>query len=379
MKNFTKLWLASFKVAAKAQRQTQKRLLDSLLPQAPKPATPRRKAAKTASVSGVAAKSARTAAKPAPGPAFPVDEASRLPGKWMAYTYALSSPRAPLRRMPYWLYLPKSAAGPPLPLVVMLHGCEQTAPGFAQGTRMNWLAEREGFAVLYPQQTPRGHPQRCWHWYERHTQEGAEDAERIVGIVTRACASYAIDRSRIYIAGLSAGAGMAQIVALNHPELFAAVGLHSGAVFGASRNRAAAMGVMQFGGAREAQAAIAELLQRKPGFPGMPAILIHGREDRVVRHVNLEQLAAQFRVLNAIEPDAMRLSEKAARGGQRAAHAYRLQDGWRGRKLLLRVCEIHGLEHAWSGGDAHVKYHSGIGPDASAMMWDFFARHRRGT
>jgi poly(hydroxyalkanoate) depolymerase family esterase len=266
-----------------------------------------------------------------------------------------------------------------MPMVVMLHGCEQTAAGFAQGSGMNLLTEREGFAVLYPQQSLRGHPQRCWHWYERHTQQGGEDAERIVGIVTRVCAAYPIDLSRIYLAGLSAGAGMAQILALNHPERFAAVGLHSGAVFGAGHSRAAAMGVMQFGAARHAEAAIVELLQRKPAFPGMPAILFHGDEDRVVRRVNLEQLAAQFRVLNRIDPDAVRLSEKPGRAGRNPSHSYRLQDYYRARKLMLRLCEVHGLDHAWSGGDAHVKYHSGIGPDASAMMWDFFSRHRRGA
>jgi poly(hydroxyalkanoate) depolymerase family esterase len=244
---------------------------------------------------------------------------------------------------------------------------------------MNALAEEHGFAVLYPQQSLRGHPNRCWHWYERHTQEGGEDAERIVGIITRVCASYPIDRSRIYIAGLSAGAGMANIIALNHPELIAAVGLHSGAVFGASHGRSAAMGVMQFGAAHQADAAIRELLLHKQAFPGMPAILFHGREDRVVRHVNLEQLAAQFRLLNGIEAASAGIAEKPGRGGRRPSHPYRLQDYRRGRKLLLRVCEIQHLEHAWSGGDGSVKYHSGIGPDASAMLWEFFSRHRRGA
>jgi poly(hydroxyalkanoate) depolymerase family esterase len=275
--------------------------------------------------------------------------------------------------------VPKTAAASAMPLVVMLHGCEQTAESFAQGTRMNWLAEQEGFAVLYPQQTLRGHPQRCWHWYERHTQEGGEDAERIVGIVTRVCAAYPIERSRIYAAGLSAGAAMAQILALNHPQLFAAVGLHSGTVFGAGQGRATAMGIMQFGAARQAESAAREMLQRGAGFPGMPAILFHGREDRVVRHVNLEQLVMQFRILNGIEAVAPVWKERAARRGPEPALAYRLQDYRRGRSTLLRVCEVQGLEHAWSGGDARAKYHSGIGPDAGAMMWQFFSGHRRGA
>lgn len=368
IRDFTKLWLAGMKQAARMQRQSQKRLMDSLMPQPAKRASPK-PAAKTALPKPRAASKA----------VIPARETSRLPGKWMAFSYALASPHAPLRRMPYWLYVPKSAAQSAMPLVVMLHGCEQTAESFAQGTRMNWLAEQEGFAVLYPQQTLRGHPQRCWHWYERHTQEGGEDAERILGIISRVCTAYPIDRSRIYAAGLSAGAGMAQILALNHPQLFAAVGLHSGAVFGAGNGRAAAMGIMQFGAARQAEAAAREVLQRKAGFPGMPAILFHGREDRVVRHVNLEQLVMQFRILNGLEAVAPALKERAGRRGREAAHPYRLQDYCRGRSTLLRVCEVQGLEHAWSGGDSRIKYHSGAGPDAGAMMWDFFSRHRRGA
>jgi poly(hydroxyalkanoate) depolymerase family esterase len=284
----------------------------------------------------------------------------------------------PARRMQYWLYIPANAPAGPLPMVVMLHGCEQTAAQFAQGTRMNALAEEKGFAVLYPQQSLRGHANRCWHWYERSTQDGGDDVRLIAGIITKVCSSYPIDRGRIYAAGISAGAGMANILALCHPDKVAAVGLHSGPVYGAGHSKTGAYGVMQLGAAHLADQAIRALMLKAAAFPALPAILIHGSEDRVVRRINQDQLALQFRVLNGLGPGtAAAAVDKPARTGAQASHAYRLQDYRHGRKLLLRVCEVRQLEHAWSGGDCSLKYNACPGPDASRMMWDFFERHRR--
>ena len=165
------------------------------------------------------------------------------PGKWLAAHYAPLPElgQLPGRRLPYFLYLPEKAPSAAMrsrgrPLLVMLHGCEQSATQFADGTRMNRLAERKGYAVLYPQQSLRSHARRCWKWYDKLTQEGGGDVRLIVGAIEQVAARYAIDRARIYICGISAGAGMAHIVALNHPHLFAALGLHSGPVFGAGHN-----------------------------------------------------------------------------------------------------------------------------------------------
>ena len=160
----------------------------------------------------------------------------------------------------------RDRAGAGLPLIVMLHGCDQTATLFAQGTRMNQLAEAAGYAVLYPQQAVSTHPHRCWKWYDRATQQGGGDVPMIVGIINKVIASYPIDRSRIYICGISAGAGMANIVALNHPELFAGLGLHSGPIFGAGHSTIGALAVMQHGAGMRVDGAIAEVLDRRPSF-----------------------------------------------------------------------------------------------------------------
>lgn len=287
------------------------------------------------------------------------------PGKWLS----AQMPNAAGQRMSYWLYLPNhqpSEQG--MPLVVMLHGCQQTATQFAQGTRMNLHAEKMGYAVLYPQQLVSSHPHRCWKWYDRATQEGGGDVQAIVAIIHQILTSYRIDRSRVYVAGISAGAGMANILALNYPGLFAGVGLHSGPVFGAGHNTIGALGVMKHGAAGlRADLAIQELLQRQPSFPGMPAILFQGEADHVVRPVNQVQLARQSMTLNHLSGPA-KITEK---------QRYRLHDFYTGRKLMLRVARIEKLEHAWSGGDSTLAFNDRAGPNASKMMLDFFSRHRR--
>ena len=296
------------------------------------------------------------------------------PGKWLASHLTASG-----HRMSYWLYLPNkipdAAVRNGLPLLVMLHGCQQTATQFAQGTRMNHWAEQMGYAVLYPQQLVSTHAQRCWKWYDRATQEGGGDVPMIVGIVNKVLTEYAIDRSRIYIAGISAGAGMAHIVALNHPRLFAAVGLHSGPGYGAGHSTIGAFGVMQHGAGPRAELAAREVLTRQPQFPGMPAILIQGEGDSVVRPVNQHQLARQSLLLNRLAGAPKTTDKPQGRGGSHNAH--RLHDFYEGRKLLLRVAQIADLEHAWSGGDPTLAFNAQAGPDASKMMLEFFSRHQR--
>ena len=302
------------------------------------------------------------------------------PGKWLASHLSLPSGAgvATARRMSYWLYLPshlpEQAARDGMPLLVMLHGCHQTATQFAQGTRMNQLAERMGYAVLYPQQLVSTQAQRCWKWYDRSTQEGGGDVRMIVGIIDQVRSQYAIDAKRIYIGGISAGAGMANIVALNHPELIAAVGMHSGPVFGAGHSTIGALGVMQHGAGARADHAIRELLSRRPQFPAMPAILIQGQNDGVVRPINQIQLTQQSLALNGLPPLA-RPKVTIKPGGRHNAH--QIHDFYVGRKLMLRVARIAQLEHAWSGGDPEVAFNAKAGPDASKMMMDFFSRHQR--
>ena len=394
-------WLRGLLRAGKKQQRSVVRAIGKLLTPA-KPKAKARAVAKTAlkprvakvaapiaplkpgstgaatAVAPRAIRGAVRAAAPAPEPVAPAR------GKWLASHHAGFSEHGAMRRMDYWLYLPerpsddtgaKPGAEPGLPLIVMLHGCEQSATEFAQGTRMNQLAEVAGYAVLYPQQSISSHPRRCRQWYERATQQGGGAVPGIVGIIDQVMGDYPIDRSRIYICGISAGAAMANIVALNHPDLFAGIGLHSGPIFGAGHSTIGALAVMQHGGGARVDGAIAEMLGRRPGFSSLPTILIHGEDDAVVRPINQNQLLRQAMLVNQLPPDSV--EKRVDKGANTRGHAYQVRDIYRGRKVVLRIARIAELKHAWSGGDARLSFNSGRGPNASKMMLDFFSRQRR--
>jgi len=378
--------LRSLTRAAKSQQKTLVKLLDAYATPASKP-TSRKSAArksppKRATVQPATPEARRPGRTAAPSAA----------GTWLAgHVPLLRQPRqAGAQRMNYWLYvpatMPDAVARSGWPLVVMLHGCQQSATQFAQGTRMNLLAEDKGYMVLYPEQPVTVQAQRCWRWYDRSTQQGDGDTRALVALIRSVCDRHGVDRRRIYACGLSAGAGMAAILALNHPELIAAVGLHSGPVFGAGHGPLGALHVMRHGAPMQADAAIPSLLQRRitqalPAaarpMPPMPALLIQGDDDPVVHPVNQQQLARQWLQLNGLPPGpATRVAVKpAGRGGSR--HAHEIHDYLVGRKVLLRVVRIAGLRHAWSGGDPAFEFNTKAGPDASRMMLEFLGRHRR--
>ncbi|MGK5014004.1 extracellular catalytic domain type 1 short-chain-length polyhydroxyalkanoate depolymerase [Janthinobacterium sp. HLS12-2] len=390
-------WLRGLLRAGKAQQRTATKLAKVLfgpVPAKPKPRKAVNKVVHKAGAKAVVKTVAKARARPASdAPAALAPFATPLspprvrkrtappPGKWLAAHYA----PLPGRRLPYFLYLPEKAPSAAMrtrgrPLLVMLHGCEQSATQFAEGTRMNRLAERKGYAVLYPQQSLRSHARRCWKWYDKLTQEGGGDVRLIVGAIEQVAARYAIDRTRIYICGISAGAGMAHIVALNHPHLFAALGLHSGPVFGAGHSLIGALQVMQHGAAARADVAIDEVLARHPAFPRLPTILLQGQADKVVRPINQTQLVRQSVRVNRLPADTLVTAQRlpgGAAGGRTPAHAYALHDYQVGKDVLLRVAQVDHLEHAWSGGDASLPFNDKAKPDASKMLLDFFSSHRR--
>ncbi|MFL6660179.1 MAG: alpha/beta hydrolase family esterase [Massilia sp.] len=361
-------WLRSVLRAGKQQQRSATRALNSLLA-APKPkAKPRpRPKPKPKAVTPPVTKARQALAAP-PAAA----------GKWLASHFSAHADRGlgPVRRLSYWFYLPQR---PPrragLPLLVMLHGCDQSATQFAQGTRMNHWADKLGYAVLYPQQSTSAHPHRCWKWYDRATQRGGGDVSVLAALVVKMMQTHPIDPARVYVCGMSAGAGMAHILALNHPELFAAVGLHSGPVFGAGHSAVGAMGVMQRGASHRVDPAIEEVLLKHPGFPTLPTILIHGAQDSTVRPVNQAQLMRQSMLLNRL-PHATPV-HRSEHAGKLRMHPHQLHDVHHDGKLMLRIAQISELAHAWSGGDASLAYHAGPGPDASRMLLAFFSQHHR--
>ena len=303
-----------------------------------------------------------------------------------AYFSTTQTPRTSVvQRMAYWLYIPTQAASAaekngPMPLVVLLHGCKQTAPDIASVTRMNVLAERKGFAVLYPHQSLSADRNRCWPWYKRSVQSGKGDVAMLAKMIAQLQKHHHFDSRRTYAAGLSAGAALATILALRHPELIAALGLHSAPVFATSDSALSAYRTMQYGAPHAHGTAIRQFLAEQVDFPGLPVIVIHGDDDAVVRRINAQELVQQFLLVNAhklgnVEPARRRHTGSGTALKRRLAHH---TDTWYAkRKPYVVSCTVNGLGHAWSGGDPATAFSEPRGPNASLMMWQFFQHHQR--
>jgi poly(hydroxyalkanoate) depolymerase family esterase len=314
------------------------------------------------------------ARRPAVPPVAPVCDPKAFAGTWRAFVYRTPAlPGAWPVRLSYFVYTPPGLRKG-CPMLVMLHGCEQSALDFACGSRMHRLADREGFLLVYPQQSLRGQRHRCWHWYQPDAAHGYAEADAIAGIVREAAGDHHVDTSRIYISGLSAGASMAALVALRHPEWIAALGMHSGAALGSAQTASEGLRVMRYGAAQPPSQAMPPLLPDAAAFPGMPAIILHGDRDTVVDPRSGGQLLEQMAWVNGLPPDSVAAVHHYAAGTKRA---YTRRDLPVGRTARVALCEIPGLGHAWSGGDGHIRFHSQEGPDASLLMWRFFKLHRR--
>jgi len=286
----------------------------------------------------------------------------------------LARPAVALR---YRLYVPAAGAQAPLPLLVMLHGCNQDAATFAAGTRMNQLAERRGFAVLYPEQSNRLNTLRCWNWFRVRGEPNESESELIAEMIENVCAEHAIEPRRIYVAGMSAGAAMARVLTARHGALFAACGLHSGVMYGAATSVAQVASTMKHGSAASPEATARALAAAFPGEGVVPTIAIHGTADKVVNPLNHAQLTQQllaFADLGNDRASESRHIENIERIGGRVCTVREYE---RGGRLYLRSCLIEGLGHAWSGGDAEYPFNDEAGPCASELIWDFVSQHRR--
>ena len=265
-------------------------------------------------------------------------------------------------------------ANPALPLLVMLHGCQQTVQEFAAGTRMNRLADKQGFAVVYPQQARTRQAHRCWRWFAPDSRSGGREADALALLIEDLLAKHSVlDPTRVYVAGLSAGAGMAALLALRHPHLIAALAMHSGPVVGAADDARAGLTAMRQGSGEDPTTCVAQYAPSAAAV-GLPAIILHGKQDGVVAPRNARQLVQQFTFINGLnvaEPTNVVLL------AQGKAQAYRRTDYVQRRKVTVRWCELDDVDHAWSGGDPAIKFHTRKGPDATLLIWRFLSAHAR--
>jgi len=285
----------------------------------------------------VDAASVRTAAGP------------ELEGRFSAGVHA-----EPLGRRHYKLFVPPGADARALPLVVMLHGCTQNPDDFARGTRMNEAARSRGLLVLYPAQERSANSSGCWNWFKHnHQARGKGEPALLVGMVRAVMASHAVDVRRVYVAGLSAGGAMAAILGDAYPDVFAAVGVHSGLPTGSARDVQSAFAAMQGGAAATAGNGM-----------GPPTIVFHGDQDTTVHPVNGE------RVLAACTRAGVVASERNPGEGGRA-FTRRIHADPAGQ-VRAEHWTVHGAGHAWSGGSAQGTYTDASGPDATTEMLRFF-------
>jgi poly(hydroxyalkanoate) depolymerase family esterase len=264
----------------------------------------------------------------------------------------------------YRLYVPAQAATGPRPLVVMLHGCQQNPEDFAAGTAMNALAEQHGCLVLYPEQSRRANGSNCWNWFEaQHQRADAGEPSILAGMTRDVMREYDVDAGRVYVTGLSAGGAMAAILGAAHPDLFAAVGVHSGLAAGSAHDLMSGLNAMK--GAHGKRAHHAASGRR------VPAIVFHGDTDGVVHASNADAVVRQF------SAGGKALREVVERGQSDAGRSHTKtvgldEDG----RAVVESWTLHGAGHAWSGGSAAGSYTDPAGPDASAEMLRFFLQHR---
>jgi poly(hydroxyalkanoate) depolymerase family esterase len=283
------------------------------------------------------------------------------------------------RLLAYRLYLPANPrAAHGLPLLVMLHGCKQNSQIFAEGTQMNRLADRHCFGVLYPEQSSVANSARCWNWFDSESLDGEGEAGMIARLIDDVANRHPIDRTRIYVAGMSAGGAMARNLAIRHGVLFAACAVHSGVMYRAANSMIQALVALQSGSRASPDDALRMVGHdaARPA-PFVPTLVIHGDRDNTVNPINAGQLVQQARTLAAREDPQTSLIGPTEREVLDGGRVYVLRDYSRQGRLLIREVMIKGLGHAWSGGDARHPFNDATGPSASELIWEFVSHHRR--
>ena len=288
----------------------------------------------------------------------PPRESTEYAGKFLSKTFKSST-----GGRPYKLYVPTGYHGQPVPLIVMLHGCTQSPDDFAAGTRMNEAAEAHACLIAYPGQTSAANMQKCWNWFNPNDQrrDGGEPA-LIAGITRAIMADYAVDPARVYVAGLSAGGAAAAIMGDAYPDLYAAIGVHSGLACGAARDMQSAFAVMQAGGPG---------VSSPSGQRMVPVIVFHGDRDKTVNARNADAVVTQC-------TQRQGLRTVVENGGAAGGHAYTktIYKNANG-DVVTEKWLVRGAGHAWFGGSPAGSYTDPQGPDATGEMMRFFLEHRR--
>ncbi len=252
----------------------------------------------------------------------------------------------------YRVYVPDLKGAEPAGMVMMLHGCTQSPVDFAKGTGMNQIADARGLIIVYPAQSRRANMQSCWNWFAPADQmRDAGEPAILAGIARQMQADHAIPQGRTFVAGLSAGAAMAVVLGQTNPDVFAAVGAHSGLPYKAAHDVPSAFAAMGSGSTGTIEG------------HSTPTIVFHGDADRTVHATNGQQIA------DAAALSGPQLLDDGITDGRRFSR--RTTQNSAGH-ITMEHWIIAGLGHAWSGGDSAGSYTDPKGPDASTEMVRFF-------
>ncbi|WP_013334588.1 extracellular catalytic domain type 1 short-chain-length polyhydroxyalkanoate depolymerase [Gloeothece verrucosa] len=278
----------------------------------------------------------------------------------------------------YKLYIPGGYTGQALPVVVMLHGCNQSVDDFANGTRMNLWAEEELFFVVYPAQEKKANGSLCWNWFNNSDQQrGRGEPSIIAGITEQVVSTYNLDQTRVYVSGMSAGGAMAGIMGICYPDVYAAVGIHSGLPYRAAGDLQGAFAAMRGGGNGLLGHTDENLPHLNVNTRFVPIIVFHGDRDSTVHPVNSEKIIAQWALIhsqgNSSRSEKILLRPKVLRERVKNGHAYTrsIYHDLNGYPIMERWL-VHGSGHGWSGGSASGSFTDVQGPNASREMLRFF-------
>jgi poly(hydroxyalkanoate) depolymerase family esterase len=284
----------------------------------------------------------------------------------------------------YLLYVPRGYGGwRRRTLIVLMHGCRQTPEDIAAGTRIAAAADAHGWLVLLPRQGAKANPWSCWNWFDAATSAGRGEAGIVAAQVKAVRAAYRVHPRRIYAAGMSAGGGLAAVLGLRHPKLFAGVFIHSGVACGSASTPLAAMRVLSHGADTDYERVAVEARADAPGraLP-VPLLVVSGSDDRVVAEINAIQLVRQYLVFNgrlapqSAAPDVLPPPDDETTTPLAGGRVVTVGDYRDGKRLLVRRVHVTGLAHAWSGGDDALSYNDSRPPDATALLAQFVAENR---
>jgi poly(hydroxyalkanoate) depolymerase family esterase len=304
-------------------------------------------------------------------------------GTWHSFTYVSS-----LGARNYFVYTPANyQPGTPVPMIVMLHGCTQTVSDFAAGTQMNALADQKQFIVVYPQQSSLANASLCWNWFYPINQYRNSGEAGIIGGITQVVeqdtTDWTINTHRVYLAGISAGAAMSVILGAAYPDLYAAIGVHSGVEYQAATSAPAAILAQLSGGPDPAGQGDAAYSTMGSHAHVVPVIVFHGTADTVVAPLNGDQVVQQwmqtdFRASGGSYHASFAAPSTTTPGQVSGGHSYTVRT-WNtaSGQEIQAYWTINGMGHAWSGGSSAGSFTDPAGPSATQALYTFFMNYTR--